>query len=193
MSTQPRLLMEEIHLCLEYAWEIKLSVSLQELRLINYLWATGEQYLLVTAEKQFSTFSTRILLTFFRDGHHVNAFQGSFSFLFHRGHNQPVLNLLNDQAFITSQNHGFALDENTLPEHWKPLFRNANDMTNEVRICCKFDYVVDLLQLTILYLDLIRFQGIMHTTKPVFSAQFHPEAFGGPTDTEVWQIGFTDN
>ncbi|CAB3990450.1 carbamoyl-phosphate synthase [ammonia], mitochondrial-like [Paramuricea clavata] len=74
-----------------------------------------------------------------------------------RGHNQPVVNLLNGQAFITSQNHGFALDESTLPEHWEPLFRNANDMTNE---------------------------GIMHTSKPVFTAQFHPEAFGGPTDTE---------
>ena len=74
-----------------------------------------------------------------------------------RGHNQPVVNLLNEQAFITSQNHGFALDESTLPEQWKPLFRNANDMTNE---------------------------GIMHTSKPVFTAQFHPEAFGGPTDTE---------
>jgi hypothetical protein len=55
-----------------------------------------------------------------------------FSFLFRRGHNQPVINLLNGQAFITSQNHGFAVDESTLPEHWEPLFRNANDMTNEV-------------------------------------------------------------
>ena len=34
------------------------------------------------------------------------------------------------------------------------------------------------------------FQGIMHTSKPVFTAQFHPEAFGGPTDTEVWKIVF---
>ncbi|CAH1249022.1 CPS1 [Branchiostoma lanceolatum] len=74
-----------------------------------------------------------------------------------RGHNQPVLNLLNNQAFITSQNHGFAIDNETLPPGWKPMFINANDLTNE---------------------------GIMHETRPIFTAQFHPEARGGPTDTE---------
>ncbi|XP_070569881.1 carbamoyl-phosphate synthase [ammonia], mitochondrial-like [Ptychodera flava] len=74
-----------------------------------------------------------------------------------RGHNQPVVNLLNGQAFITSQNHGFAIDGETLPSGWRPVFINANDKTNE---------------------------GIMHETKPVFTAQFHPEARGGPTDTE---------
>lgn len=74
-----------------------------------------------------------------------------------RGHNQPVVNLLNGQAFITSQNHGFAVDEATISKDWQPLFRNANDLTNE---------------------------GIMHCSKPIFTAQFHPEAFGGPTDTE---------
>lgn len=74
-----------------------------------------------------------------------------------RGHNQPVINLLNDQAFITSQNHGFAIDNTTLPEGWKPMFVNANDGTNE---------------------------GIMHESRPIFTAQFHPEHKGGPTDTE---------
>ena len=74
-----------------------------------------------------------------------------------RGHNQPVVNLLNGQAFITSQNHGFAIDSSTLPEGWLPLFENANDKSNE---------------------------GIMHTQRPIFTAQFHPEATGGPTDTE---------
>lgn len=74
-----------------------------------------------------------------------------------RGHNQPVLNLLNGKAFITSQNHGFAIDEKTLPDEWLPLFRNANDKSNE---------------------------GIMHKDRPIFTAQFHPEHFGGPTDTE---------
>lgn len=74
-----------------------------------------------------------------------------------RGHNQPVINQLNGQAFITSQNHGYAIDEKTLPSDWKSLFINANDNTNE---------------------------GIMHKDKPIFTAQFHPEAFGGPTDTE---------
>lgn len=48
-----------------------------------------------------------------------------------RGQNQPVLNITNRQAFITAQNHGYALD-NTLPAGWKPLFVNVNDQTNEV-------------------------------------------------------------
>ncbi|EMP24290.1 Carbamoyl-phosphate synthase [ammonia], partial [Chelonia mydas] len=74
-----------------------------------------------------------------------------------RGQNQPVINLLNGQAFITAQNHGYALDSNTLPAGWKPLFVNVNDQTNE---------------------------GIMHETKPIFTAQFNPEASAGPTDTE---------
>ncbi|GAB1603066.1 carbamoyl-phosphate synthase [ammonia], mitochondrial-like [Argonauta hians] len=74
-----------------------------------------------------------------------------------RGHNQPVVNVLTDQAFITSQNHGFAIDSTSLPEDWKVLFVNANDKTNE---------------------------GIMHKSRPIFTAQFHPEAWGGPTDTE---------
>uniref|UniRef100_A0A8C8T1Q0 carbamoyl-phosphate synthase (ammonia) n=2 Tax=Pelusios castaneus TaxID=367368 RepID=A0A8C8T1Q0_9SAUR len=74
-----------------------------------------------------------------------------------RGQNQPVMNLTNGQAFITAQNHGYALESSTLPAGWKPLFVNVNDQTNE---------------------------GIMHETKPIFAAQFYPEASAGPTDTE---------
>uniref|UniRef100_A0A7M4CD17 Carbamoyl-phosphate synthase [ammonia], mitochondrial n=1 Tax=Oreochromis alcalicus TaxID=40169 RepID=A0A7M4CD17_9CICH len=74
-----------------------------------------------------------------------------------RGQNQPVLNVMTGQAFITAQNHGYGVDSKSLPPGWAPLFINANDGTNE---------------------------GIMHSTKPVFTAQFHPEAKGGPTDTE---------
>ncbi|XP_067844338.1 carbamoyl-phosphate synthase [ammonia], mitochondrial [Heptranchias perlo] len=74
-----------------------------------------------------------------------------------RGQNQPVLNVMNGQAFITAQNHGYAIDSSTLPEGWKAMFVNANDGTNE---------------------------GIVHDSKPIFTAQFHPEAKGGPTDTE---------
>uniref|UniRef100_A0A669AYE7 carbamoyl-phosphate synthase (ammonia) n=1 Tax=Oreochromis niloticus TaxID=8128 RepID=A0A669AYE7_ORENI len=74
-----------------------------------------------------------------------------------RGQNQPVLNVMTGQAFITAQNHGYGIDSESLPPGWGPLFINANDGTNE---------------------------GIMHSTKPVFTAQFHPEAKGGPTDTE---------
>ncbi|XP_017326054.1 carbamoyl-phosphate synthase [ammonia], mitochondrial isoform X1 [Ictalurus punctatus] len=74
-----------------------------------------------------------------------------------RGQNQPVLNVTTGQAFITAQNHGYGIDSESLPLGWSPLFINANDGTNE---------------------------GIMHNTKPIFTAQFHPEAKGGPTDTE---------
>lgn len=75
----------------------------------------------------------------------------------HRGHNQPVRQKGTDRCFITSQNHGFAIDQDTLPADWEPLFVNMNDGTNE---------------------------GIRHKTLPFFSAQFHPEASSGPKDTE---------
>lgn len=75
----------------------------------------------------------------------------------HRSHNQPVLQAGTNRCFITSQNHGFAIDNNSLGPDWSPLFLNVNDHTNE---------------------------GIKHKTKPFFSAQFHPEASSGPTDTE---------
>lgn len=75
----------------------------------------------------------------------------------HRSHNQPVRRLGTNTCFVTSQNHGFAVDQDTLPEDWEPLFVNMNDGTNE---------------------------GIRHKTKPFFSAQFHPEASSGPKDTE---------
>jgi len=74
----------------------------------------------------------------------------------HRGYNQPVLLLGTNRAFITSQNHGYAVDDTTLGTDWEPMFINLNDQTNE---------------------------GIRHKTKPFFSTQFHPEASGGPTDT----------
>lgn len=75
----------------------------------------------------------------------------------HRSHNQPVLLEGTNRCYITSQNHGYAVATETLPEDWEPLFTNVNDNTNE---------------------------GIRHKTKPFFSTQFHPEASSGPTDTE---------
>ena len=75
----------------------------------------------------------------------------------HRSHNQPVQLVGTTRCFITSQNHGFAVDASTLPANWEPLFVNMNDGSNE---------------------------GIRHKTMPWFSAQFHPEACSGPTDTE---------
>ena len=75
----------------------------------------------------------------------------------HRSHNQPVQRVGTTQCFITSQNHGYAVDASTLPSDWEPLFVNMNDGSNE---------------------------GIRHQTKPWMSAQFHPEACSGPVDTE---------
>ena len=75
----------------------------------------------------------------------------------HRSHNQPVQQVGTTRCFITSQNHGYAVDDSTLPSDWKPLFVNMNDGSNE---------------------------GIRHKTNPWMSAQFHPEACSGPVDTE---------
>jgi len=75
----------------------------------------------------------------------------------HRSHNQPARMVGTERCFITSQNHGYAVDETKLGSDWEPLFVNMNDGTNE---------------------------GIRHKSKPFFSAQFHPEASSGPTDTE---------
>jgi carbamoyl-phosphate synthase small subunit len=68
-------------------------------------------------------------------------------------------------CYVTSQNHGFAVDDRTLGDDWEPLFVNMNDGTNE---------------------------GIRHKTKPFFSAQFHPEASSGPRDTEFIFDQFLD-
>lgn len=73
-----------------------------------------------------------------------------------RGVNQPCIDLRTGRCYITSQNHGFAVDEETLQPGWKALFVNANDGSNE---------------------------GIAHKEKPWLSVQFHPEASCGPVDT----------
>ncbi|HIT80623.1 MAG TPA: glutamine-hydrolyzing carbamoyl-phosphate synthase small subunit [Candidatus Caccoplasma merdavium] len=83
----------------------------------------------------------------------------------HRSHNQPVRMVGTNKCFITSQNHGYAVDNNTLGDDWEPLFLNMNDGTNE---------------------------GIRHKRLPFFSAQFHPEAASGPTDTEFLFDTFID-
>ncbi|KIV87247.1 protein pyrABCN [Exophiala sideris] len=82
-----------------------------------------------------------------------------------RGHNIPCTNLLSGRCYITSQNHGFAVDSMTLPEGWEELFVNANDGSNE---------------------------GIRHVSKPYFSVQFHPESTPGPRDTEILFDVFID-
>ncbi len=82
-----------------------------------------------------------------------------------RGMNQPCVDLRTTKCYITAQNHGYAVDNSTLPAEWKSLFINANDLTNE---------------------------GIIHASKPYFSVQFHPEACGGPLDTTFLFTDFVD-
>jgi len=75
----------------------------------------------------------------------------------HRSHNQPVREVGTNRCYVTSQNHGYAVDAATLGNDWRELFVNMNDGSNE---------------------------GIRHQTNPWFSSQFHPEACSGPVDTE---------
>ncbi len=75
----------------------------------------------------------------------------------HRGQNQPCSEMGTKRCYITSQNHGYAIDSKSLPEDWREWFYNDNDGTNE---------------------------GLLHISKPFFGAQFHPEASPGPDDTE---------
>ena len=74
----------------------------------------------------------------------------------HRSHNQPCTEVGTKRCYITPQNHGYAVDSDTLPEDWREWFYNNNDKTNE---------------------------GVIHISKPFFGVQFHPEASPGPDDT----------
>ncbi|EDZ69112.1 YOR303Wp-like protein [Saccharomyces cerevisiae AWRI1631] len=77
------------------------------------------------------------------------------------------MDLTTGQCHITSQNHGYAVDPETLPkDQWKPYFVNLNDKSNE---------------------------GMIHLQRPIFSTQFHPEAKGGPLDTAILFDKFFDN
>ena len=74
----------------------------------------------------------------------------------HRGGNHPVKDMETGRVYISSQNHGYAVENDTLPSYAKLAFTNSNDGTCE---------------------------GITYTDIPAFSVQFHPEACGGPHDT----------
>ena len=77
----------------------------------------------------------------------------------HRGANHPVINKETHKIFITSQNHGYAVVDSSIDSNIAyPLFVNVNDGTNE---------------------------GIRYKKEPAFSVQFHPEACGGPKDSEL--------
>ena len=82
-----------------------------------------------------------------------------------RGHNLPCIHTSSQRCFITTQNHGFAVDAENLPPDWSILFTNANDHSNE---------------------------GIVHSSQPFFSVQFHPEHMGGPWDLEILFDVFLD-
>jgi carbamoyl-phosphate synthase small subunit len=73
----------------------------------------------------------------------------------HRGQNQPCIAAATQRCYITSQNHSYAVNIQSMPSDWEEWFVNANDGTNE---------------------------GIRHRHKPFYSVQFHPEAAPGPTD-----------
>ncbi|MCI6703351.1 MAG: glutamine-hydrolyzing carbamoyl-phosphate synthase small subunit [Prevotellaceae bacterium] len=84
----------------------------------------------------------------------------------HRSHNQPVRMAGTNTCYMTSQNHGYAVDVKTLGSDWSELFVNMNDASNE---------------------------GIRHKYNPWFSSQFHPEACSGPVDTEFMFDKFVDS
>ena len=83
-----------------------------------------------------------------------------------RGPNQPVQNFKDKRAYLTSQNHGYAIVEESIPEDYEVFFKNLNDQTVE---------------------------GINHKIKPIFSVQFHPEACGGPQDSNWLFDKFAEN
>jgi carbamoyl-phosphate synthase small subunit len=83
----------------------------------------------------------------------------------HRSQNQPCMEVGTTKCYITSQNHGYAVDMHAMPSGWEPWFINANDNTNE---------------------------GIRHRSLPFMSVQFHPEACPGPLDTAFLFDQFLD-
>ena len=116
--------------------------------------------ILIDRLKKFMTNNTNIPIFCICLGHQIlalaagaNTYKMKYG---NRGHNIPCYLDGTNKCFITSQNHGYAVDSSNLPDGWKELFINANDSSNE---------------------------GIYHKSKPYYSVQFHPEACPGPRDT----------
>ena len=84
----------------------------------------------------------------------------------HRGANQPILNLDQETVEITAQNHGFAVEEDSLPDSLEITHRNLNDNT---------------------------IAGVRHREHPAFSVQYHPEASSGPHDSRYLFQQFVDS
>jgi len=84
----------------------------------------------------------------------------------HRSVNQPCQEIETKHCIVTTQNHGYIVTEDSLPDDFEPWFVNLNDQTLE---------------------------GIKHKTRPIFSVQFHPEACAGPEDAEYLFDKFIDH
>jgi carbamoyl-phosphate synthase small subunit len=83
----------------------------------------------------------------------------------HRGGNQPVKNLITGKIEITAQNHGYAVDADSVKDHFQITHVNLNDQSLE---------------------------GMAHLRYPVFSVQYHPEASPGPHDSNYLFKRFID-
>lgn len=84
----------------------------------------------------------------------------------HRGANQPCMDVFSKKCFITSQNHGYVVDDSTLSKDFSIWFKNLNDNTVE---------------------------GIKHKNLPIYSVQFHPESIPGPQDTSYLFNNFIED
>ncbi|MBI4995141.1 glutamine-hydrolyzing carbamoyl-phosphate synthase small subunit [Candidatus Peregrinibacteria bacterium] len=107
-----------------------------------------------TFEKQIPTFGICLGIQIMAIAAGAKTYKLKFG---HRAQNQPVIDLKTKRCYLTSQNHGFAVNAKSLPKDWKVWMTNANDKTVE---------------------------GIRHKRLPFMAVQFHPEATPGPTDTE---------
>lgn len=110
-----------------------------------------------------------------------------FSFRYgNRGHNQPCTHADTLRCFITTQNHGYAVDTESIPPEWAQLFTNANDKTNEGIVHTKLPYF--RLESLSYSKFLFSYQFLFH-----FSVQFHPEHMAGPADMEKLFDVFLDS